>query len=223
MKKLAALVASLFTPMAFSNVVVCVGDANSCLPVAWDRDALEAIHFASQGSDVTSAVGIPQGSGNGVYTIDFTSTETFNHGAGFATLTASDGLLNNLTFGINPDDVFGIEVAEFDLLETGANQSGIAAVNFSWVQSDGGTGGAGAFLLDNQQTFTIWADPETLASVTIDSLVGFEVAQFKHLRIDPDFANGGGPEPREIHAPGMAALLGLGLIGLGLERRRKLR
>ncbi len=223
MKKLAAILASLFTPMAFANVLVCQGDAASCLPANWDLSALEQIHFAEQGAGVTSAVGLPQGAGAGLYTVDFTSNEAFNHGAGFATLTAVDSLLNDLTFAINPDDTFGIEVAQFDLLNTGQNGSALAIANFAWLQSDGATGGASGFAMGaGINTFTVWADPETLAAVTMTSLQGFEVAQFKHLRIDPDLVNNGpGPNPTGADAPGVMALLGLGLIGLGVGRQRR--
>ena len=211
MKKLFAAALALCSPLAFANIQVCQGDAVSCLPANWDPTDLEAVHFDQASSGVNYATGTPQGSGNGIYNIEFTSTELFSTGAGFAILTADDGGINDLSFNINslvlPSD-FGIEVAEFSLNRRD-NQN--AQVSFDWVESDGTLGFDPALyaLGPGETTFTIWADPETLEQVNISSLQGFEVASFKHLRIDPDFI-----DPQPVSAPGGLALLGLGLVGL---------
>ena len=223
MKKLLTAAAVLAAPLAFADPILCVGSADTCGIAGFNPADMEKINISGAGQNVDTSiapiVGDPDGVGNGIWNIEFRSSELLDHANGFAQIKASDGALNDLTFNINdlvlPNDTTGIEVAEFDLLSTGGpNSPGI--VNFSAIFSDGtpavnfATSG-----LVGQQTFTIWTN-STLESVTLDSLVGFEVASFRHLRIDADFATN---PPVDIDAPANFALLGLGLVGLILGRR----
>jgi hypothetical protein len=89
----------------------------------------------------------------------------------------------------------------FDYMLTGSD---------TWTPSGSFAVGAGT------QWFSVLADPETISDFRITSAQGFEVASFKHLRVDPDVL-----PPTQVAAPGNVALVAMGLAGLMLTRRRR--
>jgi len=229
MKKLALLGAGLvLSGSVLADPILCADSASNCAIPGFDPADMDQIHFDTAGSGVQTIIGSPTNPvTEPLYDVVFTSDEDLSHGSGFAIITADDGWINKLSFNIDdlilPEGSLGMEVAEFSLNARNDGNDGIPAeVMISYVMSDGTVGdfGLNSMYKGGENPFTIWTNDE-IESVTLMSDAGFEVASFKHLRVDIDTV--GNPDPVNVDAPSHAALLGLGLIGLVASRKRTTR
>ena len=222
MKKLGTLMAAMVMGGTLqADPTVCQDVADNCAIPGFDAADMDSIHFDTAGSGVTTIVGSPTNPvTEPLYDVIFESSELLSHGSGFAIITADDGWINELSFYIDdlilPDNSLGMEVAEFSL--NARNNNPDALVNFAFERSDGTTGNLGDFAMyeGGENEFTIWTNTE-LERITLTSDAGFEVASFKHLRVDIDTVT---PDPVRVDAPYGAGLLALGLCGLVMARRR---
>ena len=224
MKKLmAATAAFLMSATLQADPFLCTDTADNCAIPGFDAADMDRIFLDVAGNDVTTIIGSPQTEPNSLlYDIVFTSNELLDHGSGFAIITADDGWINHLSFNVDdillPEGSTGMEVAEFSL--NGRNNTSDALVEISFVRSDGtiGTFGDQSLYEGGENEFTVWSNSE-LERITLSSDAGFEVASFKHLRVDIDTV--GNPDPVDVTGPDTAALLAMGLIGLFSARMRK--
>lgn len=159
----------------------------------------------------------------------FSGTENLVYSGGQATLDAEDGSFGGVAISFEDGSTFTKLIFNID-----AVQDGVA--NFFADTGSGEFQVGGDYALDasGQNFFTIIADGgDAISSFRISVADVFEacqgnpancptnpalinnIADIKQVRIGT--ANGPDPVPE----PGMVGLLGLGLLGLGLARRRK--
>jgi len=147
--------------------------------------------------------------------VNFTSDETLSigEGGGQADITAVDGDF----------DFFRIQLADptlgFSKLQFNLDAIADGTATFVAVDQFGTTFNLGTFALDGtgQNFFTLGSiDGQVATKFELVSTVGLEdITDLEQVRLGPASITTNVPEP------GTLSLLGLGLLGLGLIRRRK--
>lgn len=218
MKKtfIGAALAALFAFSAPAMAVVTICDGPGCAPT----DANVLID-----KDSSPVTGSTQG-GTGVL---FTSTTDtlIGDANGQASVSASDGLLNNLKFALTDGQTFG--AATFNLFPLPGNQPNEATqVLLTWLLEGGGTASGLFDINKNGQNFTgIFGTTERFISLEFlanPATTGW--GDFRQLRlgdirdrnggvIDPQI--GGVPEPTTW----MTMILGFGMIGMVMRKKSK--
>jgi hypothetical protein len=162
----------------------------------------------------------------------FTGTENLTYSGGQATLDAADGSFGGVAIALADGSGFTKLIFNIDALQDGT-------ATFFGDTGSGEFQIGGAFALDGngQNFFTIVADSgDVLSSFRISVADEFQscvgnprncptnpplinnIADIKQVRIGI-VGDDGGPDP--VPEPGMLGLLGLGLLGLGVARRRR--
>jgi hypothetical protein len=147
--------------------------------------------------------------------VNFTSDETLSigEGGGQAVITSADGAF----------DFFRIQLADptlgFSKLQFNLDAIADGTATFVAVDQFGTTFNLGTFALDatGQNFFTLGSiDGQVATKFELVSTVGLEdITDLEQVRLGPASITTNVPEP------GTLSLLGLGLLGLGLIRRRK--
>ena len=214
-KLMAATAAFLLSTPSYAGVCVSVeGDDPACvLDPSYDLEQV----FMDAGTDVNELTG-HLGSQTDPRTITFQSGDLISAAEGFAQITgqspSGDPGFDDLTFFMT-DPTLGMEAVTFDI------RAGDATfLDLFWDSTDGSGSQLNIALANGLTSFLMIADPETLTQVSFQTTDLVDVANFKHLRIDPDFITPD-PDPVGVDAPGHIALLSMGLLGLYSARKRK--
>jgi hypothetical protein len=159
--------------------------------------------------DTASNVKAGTGTTSGGAGVAFSSTEFINLVGGAAQITAVDGALNNLMFGL---------LAPFSFLQASFNlqlQGGSGTITIDALDTTNSTVGTTHTAIGpGQNTFLVSAGMnELLRSVTISSSTGFD--RFEQLRIAGVSSPSGVPEP----ATWAMMLVGFGILGTSMRRK----
>jgi hypothetical protein len=193
-------VATLAATPASAAVDVCAGSGQQCAPQTNTNVLL------TSGSNLTTVNASFNGGGatlGGTFT---STTDRLNADAsGQAVVTATTGLLNNLTFMVSGST---FTVATFNLIGDGSVTIFGTAVD--------GTAFSEAFTLGNGSNFfgIVANEGDVLTGFTINSTAGFQ--DLRQLRL------GGVSVATAVPEPGTWAmmLIGFGAIGASMRRRR---
>jgi hypothetical protein len=165
------------------------------------------------------------GSLNGDPTITFTIMSTTDilqsQASGQATITALDGLINNITVCSMLPNVFTDFVANAQDGNGTGVITGLTGTGASFGPFDPFSD-ANRPLGNGQNFFQVNATGgETLQCVTLDTSEGFSF--FKQVRVNPAVMGSGNPGSQEVPEPGTLALLGGSVLAgcMVLARRRK--
>ena len=224
MKK--SLVAALAAVPMFSYAGICFDGGSLSDPACSTTGLVLEQVFFDAANDVNLITG-HLGSQTDPRIVEFTSNDLISAANGFAQIT---GLTNSgtgpggvpagfddLSFGMQ-SPLLTMDAVTFDLrtFRDGTDVTfDILDTNGVVTQFITSLSGSGL------EQFTIVADPESMRRISFQASDALEVANFKHLRIDPDAdCVDCGPDTQSIDAPANAALLSLGLIGLYVSRRK---
>ena len=170
-------------------------------------------------SDKSSFVATVGGHSGPAVTVD--TVGPVDTGAGFATIKpASGSTLVSLTFTPANGGLFG----DFDFRgQMLSGFTGLATINVNWVGSNGPNDfGTIQFTVDKaNQDFGAFGiisnDGDTLKSVQIAAVTPADFKEVKQI----EFSLGDPIDPPTVPEPTSMALLGVGLLGLGVTRYRR--
>ena len=195
-------IAAISASPANAAVEVCAGSGQQCAPQT-DTNVL-----ITSGTNLPAVLATFNGGGTtlgGTFTSN--SDALTGDASGQAVVTASVGLLNNLTFMVNGST---FTVATFNLIGN--------ATGFIFGTAVDGTAFARAFALGSGSNFfgIVATDGDVLTGFTINSVAGFQ--DLRQLRLGGVVAT-----VTAVPEPGTWALMliGFGAVGISMRRRRR--
>jgi hypothetical protein len=152
--------------------------------------------------------------------IDFESTEQMViTGGGQAKLAAVDGNLGDVTFQAQ-DDLIGFDKVQFNVHAAADSFITLIATDMDGMVFDFSPQVADG---SGNNWFTLFAiDEQRIDSVYIAGIGITDIDELQQVRLDPNAGGGGGGGGTSVSVPepGGLLLLGLGLVGLRMSRKR---